>query len=238
MAHWYGSADRNQLAAINSDYFVNTRVIHLRRPAVLQMQDQLFVPGGDAALFDAIKQRWRERCAANPALHDGRLTHVIGVHRNGYGGAVLHVADCAYRYHAVQDDDFDLGVRSLGVKAFTRRDAESLLLGKRAHWVNAYGGMWEFAPGGVVEPGREPDDVITAELREETGLRSDAPPMPIALLYDEVLRCWEIVFDVRTSDSAVDLSSGEYDEIRWCAVGDWPKPMTPIARQMVKLLRA
>lgn len=213
------------------------RVIHLRRPAVLQMLDAPFVPAGDAALLDEIDVRWERRRAANPALHDGRLTHVIGVQRNGYGGAVLHVADCAYRYHAVQDDQFDLGVRSLGVKAFTRR-GDALLLGKRARWVNAYGGMWEFAPGGVVEPGREPVEVIAAELTEETGLHALAPPTALALVFDDVLRCWEMVFTLRASGDDLDLSSGEYDEARWCASDELPAKLTPIAKQMAGLLRA
>jgi len=213
------------------------RTIHLRRPAVLQMLDAPFVPEGDAALLDEIDARWEQRCAENPALHDGCLTHVIGVHRNGYGGAVLHIADCAYRYHAVQDDAFDLGVRPLGVKGFTMRDGR-VLLGRRASWVNAYGGQWEFAPGGVVEPNRQPAEVVSNELREETGLATMGPPMPIAMLFDDVLRCWEMVFRIDAGKGALDLSSDEYDDARWCGADDLPAELTPVARQMAALLGA
>lgn len=201
------------------------------------MLDAPFVPDGDAALLDEIDARWERRRAENPALHDGRLTHVIGVHRNGYGGAVLHVADCAYRYHAVQDEQFDLGVRPLGVKGFTMREGQ-VLLGRRASWVNAYGGQWEFAPGGVVEPGRKPNEVVTAELQEETGLRPQARPTPLALIFDGVLRCWEMVFRVDAAPGKLDLSAAEYDDARWCTPDDLPAELTPVAKQMVELLGA
>lgn len=213
---------------------MSARTIHLRRPPVLQALDQPFVPECDAAMLEEIDRRWEARRAANPALHDGRLTHVIGVHRNGHGGATLHTADCAYRYHAVQDDAFDLGVRPLGVKGIVERD-KLFLLGRRAWWVAAYGGMWEFAPGGVVEPGREPADVISAELMEETGLAC-ARSTPVAIVFDDVLRTWEIAFRLEARGDELDASSGEYDALQWFGKGTFPAPLTPVAKQMVGLV--
>src|SRR5690554_6175680 len=61
---------------------VISRTIHLRRPVVLQVEDQPFVPNCNAEQLAEIERRWEARRSANPALHDGRLTHVLGVHRN------------------------------------------------------------------------------------------------------------------------------------------------------------
>lgn len=209
------------------------RCLHLRRPPVIAPVEEPFVPAADVTEVD---RRWAALRDENPAYFDGRLCHVFGVHRNGCGGAVIHVADCAYRYHAVQTDDYDLGVRSLGVKAFTSHDDGRLLLGRRSQRVAANRGRWEFAPGGVVEPGRRPEDVIVTELREETTLRPQRGPTPIALLYDPTLRCWEIVYRIEAGDGAPAADPREYDELRWCAADDLPSQLAPVARQMVDLL--
>jgi 8-oxo-dGTP pyrophosphatase MutT (NUDIX family) len=199
--------------------------------------DEPFVPEGPPGALDEVQWRWAALRRRNPAYFDGRLLHVLGVHRNGYGGAVLHVADCAYRFHAVQDAQFDLGVRPLGVKGFTMRGGRALV-GKRSPRVAGYPGQWEFAPGGVVEPGRTPEQTVVAELMEETGLTPRREPTPIALLYDPVLRCWENVFRIEPADDAADVSplTDEYDELLWRAADDLPEPLTPTARQMTALL--
>jgi 8-oxo-dGTP pyrophosphatase MutT (NUDIX family) len=198
------------------------------------MIDQPFVPAGDASVMDEVARRWDELQAANPAYFDGRLCHVIGVHRNGYGGAVVHVADCAYRYFAVQDEDFDLGVRPLGVKGITRRADGRVLVGRRSSSVAGYPGCWEFAPGGVVEPGEDPAGAVVKELAEETGLSCDAPTA-VALVFDDVIRCWEAIY--RITPAATELhASDEYDELAWCEPDDVPDDLTPIARTMIGLL--
>jgi 8-oxo-dGTP diphosphatase len=206
---------------------MTARCVRLRRPATLSVVHEPFVPAGDPGLLDAVEWRWEALQRENPAYHDGRLLHVIGVHRNGYGGAVLHVADCAYRFHAVQDEDFDLGVRPLGVKGLTARDGR-LLLGKRGANVAHYKGLWEFAPGGVVEPGERPETTLVRELHEETGLEAAGEPVPVAVVYDTVLRCWEMVFRVEpTSGDA--QATPEYAELRWCEAGALPDGMSPIS---------
>ncbi|MCA9290095.1 MAG: NUDIX domain-containing protein [Phycisphaerales bacterium] len=208
---------------------MTARLIRLRRPAVLSMIDEPFVP--DDAHLDEIDRRWATLCAENPAYFDGRVLHVLGVHRNGAGGAVLHVADCAYRFHATQDDDFDLGVRPLGVKGIVVRDGAALF-GRRSMHVANYRGLWEFAPAGVVEPGRAPADVIVSELHEETGLRPRRDPVPVALLYDDVLRCWEMAFRLDVQPQGDPPPTGEYAELRWCRPEAIPDALTPIARAM------
>jgi 8-oxo-dGTP pyrophosphatase MutT (NUDIX family) len=211
-----------------------SRTIRLRRPATVSLLDEPFVPDGAPDLLEEVEARWDALCARNPAYFDGRLCHVFGVHRNGYGGAVIHAADCAFRFHAVQDERFDLGVRPLGVKGLTIRD-EGVLLGRRAANVAAYGGQWEFAPGGVVEPGEDPAATVSRELEEETGLSIRGEPTPIAILYDPVVRSWEMVFRMQPSSEGTPTTA-EYDELRWCRRDELPSDLTPTARQMIALL--
>ena len=200
---------------------------------MLSVTEGPFVPEG-AALAE-VERRWSALRASNPAYFDGRFCHVLGVHRNGYGGAVVHVTDCAYRFHAVQDDTFDLGTRPLGVKGLTVRRGQ-LLLGKRSTSVANYRGLWEFAPGGVVEPGRSPQATVLAELEEETGLRPAGEPVARAIVYDPVLRCWEAVFTINAADEPARIRTDEYDELRWCAPTRLPEALSPLARQLLPLL--
>jgi 8-oxo-dGTP pyrophosphatase MutT (NUDIX family) len=207
------------------------RCILLRRPATLSIVDEPFVPDGALEEVDA---RWDDLRAINPAYYDGRLLHVLGVHRNGHGGAVLHVVECAYRYFAVQNESFDVGVRPLGVKGITVRDGQ-VLVGRRADHVAAYAGEWEFAPGGAVEPTCTPAEALLRELDEETGVVPAREPTAVALLYDPVTRCWEVVYRIEASGPGA-TSTEEYDELVWRATDDLPPTLTPVARQMVALL--
>lgn len=212
---------------------ITTRLIRLRRPVVVHLAETPFVPPG--ADLDLVDRRWQALCEGNPAYFDGRLLHVLGAHRNGHGGAVLHAADCAYRFHAVQDRSLDLGVRPLGVKGLVERDGR-FLLGLRSEQVAHYRGQWEFAPGGVVEPGRTPAETLVEELYEETGLRPAAEPNAVAMMFDDVLKCWEIVFRLRVRPEAEPPPTTEYGELRWCSPGDLPAPLSPLARRLVPLL--
>ena len=195
--------------------------------------DTPFVP--PSHLLDEVERRWRELCRRNPAYFDGRLYHVLGVHRNGHGGAVLHVVDCAYRFFAVQDHEFDLGVRPLGLKGVTIRERQ-LLMGRRAANVAAYAGLWEFAPSGGAEPGKSPAELIQEELIEETGLHSGAEPIPIAVMLDAVLNCWEIVFRLTVNDAAPQSRTAEYSMLEWRRADDLPTDLSPIARQISALV--
>lgn len=214
-----------------------TRAIRLRRPATLSIQDGVFVPQADQRLMHEIESRWEALCDSNPSYFDGRLYHVLGVHRNGHGGATLHVIDCAYRFFAVQTDAFDLGVRGLGVKGITVRD-ELILMGRRSQRVAAYRNLWEFAPAGSVEPGRQPAEVIRAELQEETGLNCLHEPIPRAVLFDPVLRCWEIVFKMNAGAGDMTERTGEYSQVEWRRADDLPPEheLSPVARQIAVLL--
>lgn len=214
-------------------------MILLRRPASLSLIGGPFVPEGGPGLLDDVDRRWAALCRRNPAYFDGRMYHVLGVHRNGCGGAVLHVTECAYRFHAVQTESFDLGVRPLGAKGIVVRD-DTVLLGRRAAHVAGYAGRWEFAPGGVVEPGPNPDAApavtIARELREETGLTSAGEPSPIAVLSDDVLRTWELVFRIDASPGDRTPDTAEYEAIEWRPLARLPEDLTPTARAMIPLV--
>jgi 8-oxo-dGTP pyrophosphatase MutT (NUDIX family) len=214
---------------------MSPRTIHLRRPATIYVQEGVFVPQGGPGILDEVDHRWNALCAANPTYFDGRLCHVLGVHRNGHGGAVLHVIDCAYRFLAVQNDQFDLGVRALGVKGVTVLD-DHCLMGKRANFLAAYKDLWEFAPAGGVEPGKQPLQTIQDELCEETGLTARQEPTSIAVLFDPVLKCWELVFRIVPIDDRIAPHTREYSQLEWRRASDLPSPLSPIARQIAELI--
>lgn len=221
------------------------RLIRLRRPPVLHVQPEPFVPNVQTQVLEQAEQRWRTLCARNPAYFDGRIWHVLGVHRNGHGGASIHVMECAYRFHAVQKGWRDLGVRSLGVKGLLMHEGR-VLMGQRSGSVSAYQGMWEFAPSGVVDGGKQPREAIVDELREEVGLTVGAEPVAVAILYDESLDCWEIVYRLQAADAGEDVTfePREYDAVRWVQPaaltggreGARVGPLTPMAEKMVALL--
>ncbi len=207
------------------------RLIHLRRPPVLQVQDEPFVPQGN--VLDKVDQCWAELCDSNPAYFDGRMYHVLGVHRNGHGGAVIHVIECAYRFYAVQRQGLDLGVRGLGVKGFTLRDQKALL-GKRSATVGVYRNKWEFAPGGVVEPHQQPTETIITELKEETNLVIQSEPTPIAMICDSVAQTWEIIYTINDPQGEA-KPTPEYTELIWCERDHLPNDLSPIATSMIPL---
>ncbi len=192
-------------------------------------------PGPPFNLLDEIDERWNALRAGNPAYFDGRICHVLGVHRNGHGGAVMHVMDCAYRFFAVQRDDFDMGVRPLGVKGLIERDGR-YLMGRRSPRVAMYAGMWEFAPSGSVDFGRPPHEVIVHELLEETGLACVGDPIAIAVLFDPMLKCWEIVYRLSIAPNAQPNQTDEYPEVGWYRDDQLPADLSPVARQIAELL--
>jgi 8-oxo-dGTP pyrophosphatase MutT (NUDIX family) len=211
------------------------RAIRLRRPPTLSVQEGVFVPNGDAGLLDEIERRWNELRQGNSAYFDGRLCHVIGVHRNGHGGATLHVIDCAYRFFAVQREDFDLGVHPLGVKGVIERDGR-FLMGRRSPRVAMYQNVWEFAPSGSVDFGKEPAAVIAHELVEETGIHALGEPVAIAVLFDPVLKCWEIVYRLSIDADASPKVTNEYPEIAWFDRESLPDDLSPIAQQIAEFV--
>ena len=173
-------------------------------------------------------------CASNPACFDGELLPVLGAQRNGCGGANVHLIRCSYRFLAVQTDDFDLGVRSLGAKGMTFCDGK-YLWGKRSSTVLQYQNLWEFAPAGCVEPSVKPAVVIEKELHEETGLSLARPPIEIALVQDPIARTWELIYELQVQNDELG-GNHEYTELSWRKNGDVPTDRSPITDELLKLL--
>ncbi len=173
-------------------------------------------------------------CASNPACFDGELLHVLGAQRNGCGGANVHLIPCSYRFFAVQNDAFDLGVRSLGAKGITSFHGQ-YLWGKRSGSVLHYQNMWELAPAGCVEPAVKPAVVIEKELQEETGLRLARPPKEIALVQDPIARTWELIYELQVTNNALG-GNHEYTELTWRESGDAPIDRSPITDELLRLL--
>ena len=184
--------------------------------------------------MEDVEARWDACRRSNPRYFDAPAYHVLGVHRNGAGGAVVHAVVSSYRFHAVQEEGFDVGFRGIGVRGLTRHDGH-VMVARRSHDVARYPGLWEHAPAGKLDVGSEPAQMITDELIEETGLTPAAPPTVMAMIYDPLALTWEIIFNLHVTSNAVRLSD-EYLAYRWLPMdasresdvppGDW----TPIDR--------
>ena len=203
--------------------------MRLRRPATIYVQDGTFVP--DRSSLDEVDSRFTKLCKQNPAVYDGRILHVLGVHRNGHGGANIHAMECAYRFYAVQTESYDLGIRPLGVKGITMFET-SYLWGKRSRHVHQYKQAWEYVPAGCVEPGKQPDDAILQELQEEAGLAVTGNPIQVGIVFDEHARTWELIYKLESSSGTV-CKNDEYEEIQWISGDKLPSGRSPIAEIML-----
>jgi 8-oxo-dGTP diphosphatase len=212
------------------------RVIRLRRPVVVSVHEGRFVPERGAASLDVIDARWEALRAANPANHDGAVYHVLGVHRNGHGGASVHVIESSYRFQAVQSDEFNVGHRGLGVRGIVR-SGERVLLGKRSPNVGRYPGLWEFLPAGGLAVGEEPVACLLREMHEEIGVEPGGAPVAVALMFDDVARTWEIVFGITAREQDSRCDGAEHTAVQWFDVHALPIDLSPITGLMLRLLR-
>ena len=218
---------------------MDARTIQLRRPPVLVRVEGRFVPPG--VELAEVDRRWNALCAANPRYFDGSMLQVLGVSRNGHGGVQIHVQECSYRFYAVQKTGLDCGVRPIGVKAVTIAGGR-VLMGRRSTTVAFYPGLWEFVPGGGLEPGVDPAQQIARELHEEAHLAPSAPAVAVALLFDPHAFTWEIVHRMELAAGAVPDAGRdggwEYDEFRMVGLeGPVPEPLAPVAQQMLPIAR-
>lgn len=212
------------------------RIIPLRRPPQLSVLEGRFVP--QTVPLDHIERAWQELLKRVPRAFDGPLLHVMGTSRNGHGGVQLHCVESSYRFYAVTKEGVDAGMRPLGVKGICLAEDGSVLMARRSAHTLHYPRQWEFAPGGTLEPGVTPSQMLLRELKEETGWRALSPPVARALLYDPVVRSWEVVFSVRAAPPDVAVEGWECDELRLVQPGQWPEPMSAVSRQMLPLVRS
>jgi hypothetical protein len=177
----------------------------------------------DANVIADAQQEWSACLAANPALFDGQLIQVAGVHRNGHGGAVIQGMPCSYRWYAAQASGGDFGCRPLGVKVMMRR-GDQVLFGKRAKWTSHAAGQWELA------------QTVRAELREEVGVDVSGPPIARAVMFDPEAKSWEVVFVLEAKQGSFSPETGEYEQLIWADPSTPPGELTAIAQRMLKYL--
>ena len=208
------------------------RMIRLRRPPRIIIDDSAFVP---QVPLDAVNAAWDAIVAANARFTDGDCLHVVGVHRDGHGGATIHAVRSSYRMGAVRRRGVETGFRGLGTKAIAHVGGR-VLLGLRSLQVNAYPGLWEFAPGGGVEIGEAPDAGIMRELVEECGVAAAAPARAVALLFDPAASAWEIVHELPMAAPPDAAPGWEYSELAMCDPHALPAGLSPCAEQMRAIL--
>lgn len=215
-----------------------SRLIRLRRPPVVNLVSDRWVPDGlDLAEVDAV---WRALCEENPRFHDGDLLHVIGVVRNGHAGATIHVAPTSYRFHAVRRLGFDTGVRPLGVKGLCvvpdpATGEPSLVAGRRSPESATYAGCWEYLPGGGVDVVTHPVDpvaIMQREMREEIGEGGAVDPIALAILEDREVGTWEVVYRASIDRLPDSPPTWEHDEIRAVSPASLPEPASDAARRL------
>ncbi|MSR28095.1 MAG: NUDIX domain-containing protein [Phycisphaerales bacterium] len=206
------------------------RIIWLRRPPVLIDTSSAFVPGcTEGEIADA----WDTLKSANPRLVDGACWHVVAVSRNGYGGASIHVGRTTYRMGAVRRV-VATGFIGLGVKAVSHWNG-LVLLGRRSEACASYPGCWEFAPGGSAEPGEDPRDSIARELVEECGIPVAKPPRAVAMLFDPLVRNWEIVHEIALSHPPEHPPNWEYSELSLARLEALPEPTSEVTQTMANM---
>lgn len=222
----------------------------------------------------AIDRAWAELCAENERLFDGSFLSVeewtppdasAGTRFGVRPGASPGVFTCRverYRRLAVAGIVAECQrVRLLAltgvVTARDRDGVEHVLMGLRASKTRMYGGLWEFAPAGGVDPPGEGQTfdslllrrVLVRELEEEVGLPAEAlgacdPVMVVlneeARSYDVVMRT-KLVVGLEEARRRITGGSWEYERVEWVPVSDVPAfvrdyQLVPQGREMVRVL--
>jgi 8-oxo-dGTP pyrophosphatase MutT (NUDIX family) len=207
------------------------RLIWLRRPPRVVASDEPFTPACAAAQVD---DAWRERCRRNAKMTDGPTFHVVGVHRDGHGGATIHVVRTTYRMNAVRAAGVATGFVGLGTRAVAHWKG-ACLVGLRDGRCASYPNEWEFAPAGSVEPGEDPAAGIERELLEECGVQAAGRAVALAIFFDPVVASWEIVHELRMAQPPDAPPNWEYQRLELAPLSRLPRPLTACARQMLPI---
>ncbi len=143
--------------------------------------------------------------------------------------------------------------------AHDQRGIEHVLMGLRAAKTRMYGGLWEFAPAGGIDPPGDGQDfdaillrsVLARELEEEVGLPAESlgacdPVMVVlneqARSYDVVMRA-RLVIGLEEAHRRITGGSWEYERVEWVPLIDLAafvaeNGIVPHGREMVGLLDA
>lgn len=126
------------------------------------------------------------------------------------------------------------GFVGLGTKAVSQWRGK-FLVGCRSVGVATYPGHWEFAPGGSVEPGENPEVGIQRELLEECGAQCVSSPRAIALLFDPIAANWEIVHELAIVAPPDSPPNWEYSRLQMVELESFPEPMSPCTKWMIEI---
>jgi hypothetical protein len=180
----------------------------------------------------AVEAEWARMRRDNPRLFDGPVLSVV---RMDVGSGIVCRRD-TYRRLVVQPV-VPTGVEQLSVTGVIvgpdGSGQEAVLLGRRGRGTRMYGGMWELAPSGGLDPpapGRAElsmDDLraqLLRELREEVGgplACSLADARVAAVLHDAAARSYDLVLRCRAgraADAHGPAERWEYDSVRWLSL--------------------
>ncbi len=202
----------------------------LRRPPIIVDAGRAFEPTSSDELLE---RAWIDARSRNSRLTDGPCWHVSGVHRNGHGGASIHVVGTTYRM-GVCRGAVATGFVGLGMKALAHWNGK-FLVGRRSDECLGYPGCWEFAPSGAVEPGEDPARGIVRELLEECALEVTRPPRALAIAFDSITGNWEIVYDLQIRQPPDAPPNWEYTDLRLVDLARMPTPYSPITEKLLAI---
>ena len=225
--------ERNALTENPQPVNAPQRLIWLRRPPRILVGTDAFVPACETHLID---DAWSELCQRNPKLSDGPVFHVVGVHRDGHGGATIHVARTTYRMNAVRLVGIQSGFVGLGTRAVAHWNGKCLV-GLRAANCASYPNQWEFAPAGSVEPDEDAAVGIERELLEECGVLAKSRAIAHALFLDPVIATWEIAHELAMMQPPDAPPNWEYQKLEMVDAAHVPEPMSACTRQMLEIAR-
>ncbi len=214
-------------------------------------------PADSPEICSDIERRWAELHTANPRCFDGPI---LAIERFDPATNTVHARRDGYKRLAVQPQ-VETGVRILSVTgvltALDGRGRACALLAQRSPQTRVFGGLWELAPSGGIDPpggatAMELGEIrsqLGKELREELGLELDVSrARPIALCADEAGRSVDIVLRLDTGSAidALDIGADrawEYTGVRWIELGkasafarEHADELIPSARDLLRVL--
>lgn len=195
----------------------------------------------------AIDRAWDEMTRANPRLFDGPFLSVErwsppgAETRPGFGPSPGRFECRVERYRRLAVAPLVPEAASVRLLALTgvvtARDGagvEHVLMGLRSEGTRMYGGRWEFAPAGGVDPpapGQVFDGsllrrVLARELEEEVGLAPESMGAcePVLVVLNEEAHSYDVVMRTRLVISVEEAAlrahpgSWEYQRVEWVPV--------------------
>lgn len=172
---------------------------------------------------------WQRRCAENPRLFNGPM---LSVHRFDPASGRITARRARYKQLVLGSAGIEL-LAVIGV-VVARREAGGVcvLMGRRGRQTRLYGGWWELAPAGGLDPTDARritrDDVLAqlaAEMREEVGLSARAARANIiAAVRNTHARSLDVITLIEPEETVESLRSRghtptwEYERMLWLPI--------------------